>query len=183
MARKTAADRVRAKTFPIGLRGYDRMAVDAWREELAKQIEALETPAPRDTAVKRALEEVGEETAAILQRAHEAADELTTRSRSQAEGRLQRAESEAAETLREAQEQARQLEVETRALWQHRARLLEDMRQLADEVLGVADEAAERMDPPPETGPSGQTTDEVAVADPGRESTEASADLAERPGS
>jgi hypothetical protein len=159
------------------------MAVDAWREELAKQIEALETPAPRDTAVKRALEEVGEETAAILQRAHEAADELTTRSRSQAEGRLQRAESEAEATIREAEERARQLEVETRALWEQRARLLEEIRQLADEVLGVADDAAERIGPPAETGPSGQTTDEVAVADPDSETPEPGADLAERPGS
>ena len=73
MARQTAADQVRAKTFPIGLRGYDRMAVDAWKDELAKKIEALESQAPRDTAVKRALEEVGQETASILQRAHEAA--------------------------------------------------------------------------------------------------------------
>ena len=183
MARKTAADKVRAKTFPIGLRGYDRVAVDAWREEVAKQIEGMEAPAPRDTAVKRALEEVGEETAAILQRAHEAADELTTRSRSQAEGRLQRAETEADETVREAQERAKQLEVETRTLWQQRARLLEDMRQLADEVLGVADDAAERVDPPSETGPSGQTTDDLPVAKPDEEPTEVDADLAERPGS
>lgn len=156
---------VRAKTFPIGLRGYDRIAVDAWREEVAKQIETLDAPAPRDTAVKRALEEVGQETAAILQRAHEAAEELTTRSRSQAEGRLQRAEAEAEETIREAEERARQLEIETRTLWDQRARLLEEMRQLADEVLAVADDAAERIDPPAERGPSGQTTDEVAVPD------------------
>ena len=81
MARQSAADKVRAKTFPIGLRGYDRMAVDAWRDEIAKKIEELESQAPRDTAMKRALEEVGQETDSILQRAHEAAEELTTRSR------------------------------------------------------------------------------------------------------
>ena len=183
MPRKTAADRVRAKTFPIGLRGYDRMAVDAWREELAKQIEGLESQPPRDTAVKRALDEVGQETAAILQRAHEAAEELTTRSRSQAEGRLQRAETEAEETIREAEERAKQLEIDTRALWEQRARLLEDMRQLADEVLGVADDAAERVDPPAEIGPSGQTTDDLPVPEPDGEPTEVNPDLAERPGS
>lgn len=165
MARKTAADKVRAKTFPIGLRGYDRTAVDAWREEIAKRFEELGSQPPRDTAVKQALEEVGQETAAILQRAHEAAEELTTRSRSQAEGRLQRAESEAAETIREAEERARQLEVDTRALWEQRARLLEDLRQLADEVLGVADDASERIDPPRERGPGGDTTDEVPIAE------------------
>lgn len=181
MARKTAADKVRAKTFPIGLRGYDRVAVDAWRDEVAKLIEELEAQAPRDTAVKRALEEVGQETAAILQRAHEAAEELTSRSRSQAEGRLQRAESEAEEAIREAEERARQLEIDTRALWEHRARLLEDMRQLADDVLRVADDAGERIDPPPESGPSGETTDEVPVADPDVEQSAVEAGAPDKP--
>jgi len=190
MARKTATDKVRAKTFPIVLRGYDRAAVDAWREEIVKLIGELEGQAPRDTAVKRALEEVGQETAAILQRAHEAAEELTTRSRSQAEGRLQRAETEAEEAIREAEARAQQLETDSRSIWEERARLLEDMRQLADEVLGVADDAAERIDPPAERGPSGETTDEVPVAEVDDEPTEVDGeptevnpDLAERPGS
>lgn len=164
MPRKTAGDKVRAKKFPIGLRGYDRMAVDAWRDEVAKLVDELEAQAPRDTAVKRALEEVGQETAAILQRAHEAAEELTTRSRSQAEGRLQRAEAEAEETIKEAEERARRLEADARVIWDQRARLLEEMRQLADEVLAVADDAAERIDRPKEAGPTGDPTDEVPAA-------------------
>jgi cell division initiation protein len=195
MARKTAADKVRAKTFPIGLRGYDREAVDAWRDDVAKLVGELESQAPRDTAVKRALEEVGQETASILQRAHEAAEELTTRSRSQAEGRLQRAEAEAEEAIRQAEERAQQLEVESRGLWEQRTRLLEEMRQLADEVLAVADDAAERIDPPAERGPSGATTDEVPVAEPEADTqagepqaaeaqpAEPNAGFAERPGS
>jgi DivIVA domain-containing protein len=165
MARQTAADKVRAKAFPVGLRGYDRVAVDAWRDEIAKLIEDLESQAPRDTAVKRALEEVGQETASILQRAHEAAEELTTRSRSQAEGRLQRAEAEADETIKEAEGRAELLERDSKAIWEHRQRLLEELRQLADEVLAVADDAAERIDPPKEAGPSGETTDDLPVSD------------------
>jgi cell division septum initiation protein DivIVA len=171
MARKTAADRVRAKTFPVGLRGYDRMAVDAWREEIAKLIDELETQAPRDTVVKRALEEVGQETAAILQRAHEAAEEITTRSRSQAEGRLQRSEAEAEATLKDAEERAQVLERDSKAIWEQRQRLLEEMRQLADEVLAVADDAADRIDPPKEAGPSGDTTDDIPVPDTSEDET------------
>lgn len=171
MARQSAADKVRAKTFPIGLRGYDRAAVDAWRDEVARRIEQLETQAPRDTAVKRALDEVGQETAAILQRAHEAAEELTTRSRSQAEGRLQRAEADAEATIKEAEERAALLERDSKAIWEHRQRLLEEMRQLADDVLAVADDAAERIDPPKEAGPSGDTTDDLPVARAGEDET------------
>ena len=33
-------------------------------------------------------------------------------------------------------------------MWEQRARLIEDMRQLADEVLNVADDALDRMEPP-----------------------------------
>jgi cell division septum initiation protein DivIVA len=138
----------------MGLRGYDRAAVDAWLLEIAELVERLEEqPPPRDTAVRRALDEVGQETAAILQRAHEAAEEIEARSRAQADGRLERAEREAEQLLGEAEEHAARLEVDTRTLWDERTRLLEEMRQLADEVLGVADDAIERVSPPPDGEP------------------------------
>lgn len=151
MQGRSTADRIRSKSFPAGLRGYDRAAVDAWLVEVADLVERLEEqPPPRDTAVKRALDEVGQETAAILQRAHDAAEEIEARSRAQADGRLQRAEREAEQLLAEAEERAARLEADTRRLWEHRTRLLEEMRQLADEVLGVADDAIERLRPPAE---------------------------------
>lgn len=147
---RSTADRIRSKTFPMGLRGYDRAAVDAWLLEIAELVERLEEqPPPRDTAVRRALDEIGQETAAILQRAHAAAEEIEARSRAQADGRLQRAEREAEQTLAEAEERAARLEADTRRLWDERTRLLEEMRRLADEVLGVADDAIERLRPPP----------------------------------
>ncbi len=130
------------------MRGYDRAAVDSWREEIAALVERLEEQQPREAAVKRALDEVGQETTAILQRAHEAAEEITSRSRSQAEGRLQRAEREADTTVREAEERLRQLDDDVQAMWEQRTRLIDEMRQLADEVLGVADDALERMQQP-----------------------------------
>ncbi len=134
--------------FPTARRGYDRAAVDAWCQEIADLVERLEHQPPRGDAVQRALDEVGQETTAILQRAHEAAEEITSRSRSRAEARLERAERETDDTLREAEERARQLEADVQAIWEQRNRLIEEMRQLADEVLGVADDAFERMQPP-----------------------------------
>lgn len=166
------------------MRGYDRAAVDSWRQEIANLVERLEEQQPREAAVKRALDEVGQETTAILQRAHEAAEDITSRSRSQADGRLDRAEREAEITLREAEERVRQLEDDVQGMWEQRARLIEEMRQLADEVLGVADDALERMQPPiteetpavvvegeePDLPGEGAETDqptiEVAAADP-----------------
>jgi len=147
--RRSAADKVRAEQFPVAMRGYERAAVDAWREDVARLVERLEEQAPRDSAVKRALDEVGKETTAILQRAHDAAEEITARSRSQADGRLSRAEGEAEIVIREADERAEQLEHDARRIWDERARLVEEMRTLADEVLGIAEDALDRVDAPP----------------------------------
>ncbi|CAN5517962.1 hypothetical protein BH20ACT19_BH20ACT19_11280 [soil metagenome] len=156
---------MRAKEFPAAMRGYDREAVDAWKEEVAELVTRLEAEPPRDAAVKRALDEVGQETTAILQRAHESADEIESRSRSRAEERIERAEGEAEITVREAEERADRLEEDIRAVWDERVRLLEEMRQLADEVLGVADDALDRLQPPrgrePEEGPVDATGEEV----------------------
>jgi len=156
----SAVDEVREITFPVVLRGYDRHAVETWREQVAELIERLENAAPRDAAVRRALDEVGQETSAILQRAHESADDITARSRSQAEGRLQRAEREAEMTIREADERAERLEVDTQQIWRDRQRLIEEMRQLADELLGVTDDALDRI-----ASPHKRETDEAEDAD------------------
>ncbi|MGI8801268.1 MAG: DivIVA domain-containing protein [Solirubrobacteraceae bacterium] len=170
----SAADGIRTQEFPPAMRGYDRTAVDSWREEVARLVERLEEQAPRDAAVKRALDEVGQETSAILQCAHEAADDIASRSRSQAEGRLQRAEREADMTISEAEARVRELDSDYRSVWEERQRLLEEMRQLADDVLGVADDASERLDGPqerqpitPETAESDVSTEETPALDAG----------------
>jgi DivIVA domain-containing protein len=149
---ESAADRIRDYEFPLAVRGYDRQAVDAFVEQVVELVSDLESRQTRETVVQRALSEVGEETAGILQRAHETADEVAARSRSQAEGRLQRAEREAEILRRQADEYAEKVVVDTRLLWDERQRLLDDLRQLADEVLATADDAAERVSLPDQLG-------------------------------
>ena len=127
------------------MRGYDRRAVDEFVEELRSLVADLEAHQTREGVVQKALDELGEETAGILQRAHETADEIAARSRAQADGRLQRAEREAEIVKREADEYVEQVVVDTRLLWDERQRLIEDIRHLADVVLGTADDAIERL--------------------------------------
>jgi DivIVA domain-containing protein len=141
----TASERLRDVTFPSSVRGYDRRAVDEFLEELRNMVAELEAHQTREGVVQKALDELGEETAGILQRAHETADEIAARSRAQADGRLQRAEREADIVRRDADEYAEQVVSDTRMLWDERQRLIEDIRQLADEVLGTADDAIERL--------------------------------------
>jgi DivIVA domain-containing protein len=146
---KTAAERIREVSFPIvAMRGYDRRAVDEFVEQMIELVSELEGRQSREAVVQRALDEVGEETAGILQRAHETADEIAARSRAQAEGRLQRAEREADIMRRDADVYAEQVVVDTRLLWEERQRLIDDIRQLADEVLATADDAIERVKMP-----------------------------------
>src|SRR5512133_1120059 len=145
---KGAVDRVRDVQFPLVLRGYDRAAVDAHLAEVAQLVAELEATQLRENVVQRALDEVGEETSSILRHAHETAEEITSRSRSQAEGRIQRAEREADLVRSEAEKYAEQVAADTRRLTEDRRKLIEELRQYAEEVLGVADDALERLPEP-----------------------------------
>jgi hypothetical protein len=104
---------------------------------------------------------LGEATAGILQRAHETADEIAARSRAQADGRLQRAEREAEIVKRDADEYAEQVVADTRLLWDERQRLIEDIRHLADVVLGTADDAMERLKLPEPLAAAEQEAEEA----------------------
>jgi DivIVA domain-containing protein len=147
-----ASQLLREASFPMVMRGYDRHAVDQLLDELLARVEELESRQTREGVVQKALDELGEETAGILQRAHETADDITSRSRAQADARLQRAEREAEILRRDADEYAEQVITDTRALWEERQRLIEDIRQLADDVLGTADDAIERLKLPEALG-------------------------------
>jgi DivIVA domain-containing protein len=108
--RSSQADRTRMikdareTEFPVALRGYDRAAVDRYVTEVTRLIAELELTASPESAVRRALEEVSEETRGLLERAHQTAEEITARSRIKADDRVKQAEEEA-RALRQAAQQ------------------------------------------------------------------------------
>jgi cell division initiation protein len=130
--------------FPLALRGYDREAVDAYVERVSGLVADLEASRSPEDAVRRALDEVGEETSSILQRARETASEITARSRAQADDRLREAEREARELTVRAEERVRALEADYGRIWHERDLLLEEVRQLAERLLATADDAEDR---------------------------------------
>src|SRR5579884_2190962 len=85
--------------FPIALRGYDRLAVDAYVKRTSQLVAELQATRSPEAAVRRALERVGGEVAGILQRAHEAAAQITHQSRTDAEDRLEDAQDLARQLL------------------------------------------------------------------------------------
>lgn len=142
---QSISERLHDVSFPLAVRGYERAAVDEFVAEVQMLVAQLEANQTREGIVQKALDEVGVDTAGILQTAHEAANEITSRSRSQADSGLQRAEREAELVRRDAEEYAEHIVGDTRLLWEERLRLIEDIRQLADEVLATADDASERV--------------------------------------
>jgi len=138
---------VRDVDFPAALRGYDREAVDAYVERVSRLVAELEASRSPEAAVRRALDQVGEETTSILQQAQETASEVTARSRAQADDRLREAEHEAAAITADAEERVRELDADFARVWDQRDRLLDEVRQLAERLLAVADDAEDRWAP------------------------------------
>ena len=128
--------------FPTALRGYDRLAVDAYVRKASQLVAELQATRSPDAAIRRALERVGQEVSGILQRAHETAALVTSQSRSEAEDRLEVARQEAAQIVGSAEQRVRELDAETDRIWAERHRIVEDTRELAQELLGLTDTAA-----------------------------------------
>jgi DivIVA domain-containing protein len=132
--------------FSAAMRGYDRDAVDEYVSRVNRVLAELQITAAPESAIRHALAQVADETKGLLERAHETADEITRRSRSQADDRIQGATQEA-ERLREASEQ------EARAILGERARLIGELRELLRRLGEFADAAAGRYPSPPPPPP------------------------------
>jgi cell division septum initiation protein DivIVA len=149
--------------FPVALRGYDRMAVDAYVRQTSQLVAELQATRSPEAAVRRALGRVGEEVSSILQRAHETAEEITAKSRSEAEERLEAARREAHEITAGARTQVADLDSETDRIWAERHRIVEDARELASSLLALAESAAERFPAAPEDAPVQEPVDAEAL--------------------
>ncbi len=131
--------------FPVALRGYDRVAVDAYVKQTSQLVAELQATRSPEAAVKRALSRVGEEVSGILQRAHETAEQITAQSRIEAEDRLETARQEAAEITAGAERRLKELDAETDRIWAERHRIVEDARDLSRQLLELAGSAIERF--------------------------------------
>ncbi len=131
--------------FPSALRGYDRIAVDAYVRRTSQLVAELQATRSPEAAVRRALERVGEQISGILQRAHETAEQITGQSRAEAEDRLEQARVEAAEIIAAAHQRVKDLDADTDRIWIERGRIVDDARDLAAQLASVADSASDRF--------------------------------------
>jgi DivIVA domain-containing protein len=144
-----------APRFPVARRGYDREAVDDHIAELEQELSALRAGRDPSGTVAAEIERIGEQTAAILRVAHEQANGTLRQAHDEADRCLSAAAANAVAMTEDAKAQLHQLDAETDAVWRERARLLEDVRQLATRLSSLADDALERFPPEPDRVASG----------------------------
>lgn len=137
--------------FPLVLRGYDRLAVDAYVKKASQLVAELQATRSPDAAIRRAIEKVGEQISGILQRAHDTAEQITVQSRREAEDRLQVARDEGAEITAAAEQRLKDLDADADRIWAERQRIVDDSRELARQLLELAEAAVERFPPASET--------------------------------
>jgi cell division septum initiation protein DivIVA len=151
--------------FPLTLRGYERRAVDAYVKRTSALVAELHAARAPEVAVRRALERVGEEVAGVLERAHETARQITAQSRREADERLRKAHREAEQIAAAAQRRLVTLDTDTDRIWDERRRTIDDIRELAAELLELADSAAERLAPAEPAGDDEPTADDEPADD------------------
>jgi DivIVA domain-containing protein len=141
---------IRDVSFSSVIRGYDRGQVDAYVEQVNRVIAELEISRSPQSAIKHALDRVGEQTSGVLQRAREVADELTATALAEAEHATRRASVEADEILEKAQMQAHQLRAQSKEeaeeiLARARAEAAESVERTEEQVRTVQEGAEGRL--------------------------------------
>jgi DivIVA protein len=158
-----AAELAADPEFPVAFRGYDRLAVDAYVKKTSQLIAELQSTRSPEAAVRRALERVGDQIAGVLKRAHETAEQITTQSRREAEDRLESARQEAIQIAAAGEQRVKDLDADTDRIWAERLRIVEDARELAAQLLALADTAAARF-PPAEDAAGGAAAERPSAA-------------------
>ena len=147
--RDDVPDSIRAVSFHTAVRGYDRREVDRYVEKVNRVIAELQITRSPESAVRHALDRVGEQTSGILQHARETADDITHTARSEAEETTARAKAEARDIIADARAEAERTRAEadaTLARAESEARdVASEAKRRAEGIVAAADaEAAER---------------------------------------
>jgi DivIVA domain-containing protein len=151
--------------FPTAMRGYDREAVDEYVRYTTRLVAELQAVRSPESAVRRALIRAGGQISGVLRRAHETAAEITAKSRSEAEDRLERARAEADELIDTAERRVRDLDADTDRIWLDRQRIMADAEDLSNQLLGLARQAGERFPDDDGQPPVDEQAPTVAQAD------------------
>ena len=134
--RPPAPGDVRAASFHVALRGYERREVDEYVERVNHVIAELEIARSPESAVRHALDRVGEQTSGILERARVTAEEIQATARAEADEAIEQAAAEAHSLVARANERATQIvsgaEAQALELRAAEERTVEELRARAE---------------------------------------------------
>ena len=148
--RRDLAAEIGEASFSVSLRGYDRVAVDAYVSRVEQVVAELELGRSPEAAVKRALEQVGEQTRALLEQAGLTAEEVITAARHDAEGTIARANEEAEEIDAKAKAAAEDMLARSKGeaeatVAQARTQAAEERERCQADVTALREEAEARV--------------------------------------
>jgi DivIVA domain-containing protein len=110
--RKVPAD-VRNVTFPVGVRGYDRKAVEAYVKRVNRVIAELEVTQSPQAAVRHAVERVEEQTKSVLEEARNSAEKIVATAQSEADEIVAQAKAKAADLVVSASSESDRIRAES----------------------------------------------------------------------
>jgi DivIVA domain-containing protein len=104
---------IRNVSFPVGVRGYERKAVEAYVRAVNRVIAELEVTRSPQAAVRHAVERVGEQTKAILDEARGSAEKITATAQAEADEIVGKAKAKAADLVVGADTEADRIRAES----------------------------------------------------------------------
>jgi DivIVA domain-containing protein len=105
LSRRVPAD-IRDVSFRTSLHGYERREVDRYVQRVNQAIAELEIARSPESAVRHALDRVGEQTSGILREARDSADAIIGTARTEADGVIERGAAEGRKILADARSEA-----------------------------------------------------------------------------
>jgi DivIVA domain-containing protein len=146
--RGTVPEDLRNVSFHSGVRGYDRREVDRYVQRVNRAIAELEVASSPQSAVRHALEKVGEQTSGVLQSARETADEIVRTARSEAEEMVARGRDDTLEIIARARAEAAQIVADAEAEARERIERIERecaaLQKQGEDALAAATATAAR---------------------------------------
>ena len=142
--RRRVPAEIRSVVFPVAVRGYDRLAVDAYVTRVNRVIAELEATQSPQSAIQHALERTEEQRSGILDQARETAEEIAEAVQSEAEEMIAKARAEAVDIVVSASDEADRTKAEAdeysaKAITEGE-RILANSRTVAEDRLRRAEE-------------------------------------------
>jgi DivIVA domain-containing protein len=127
---------IRNVTFPVGVRGYEKKAVEAYVRRVNRVIAELEVTRSPQAAVRHAVERVEEQTKSVLDEARASAERITGSAEAEAGEIVAQAKAKAADLVVAASTEADRLRAESE-------QLVADAKARAEQIIADAKAQAE----------------------------------------